>query len=91
LLHETADPYCAAVPGEEYVVYLRWGGGVKIDLRPSADADVFEWTWFNPATGENGGTGQVSGGAIRYFSPPEDYPGTLEFRDWVLHVRRRAR
>jgi hypothetical protein len=91
LLHETADPYCAAVPGEEYVVYLRWGGGVKIDLRPSADADQFEWTWFNPATGESGGTGQVSGGAIRYFSPPEDYPGTLEFRDWVLHVRRRAR
>jgi hypothetical protein len=89
LLRDYADPYCAAVPGEEYVAYLRWGGGVQVDLRPSAATDVFEARWFDPAHGGARPGPTLSGGDVRYVAPPEDYPGTEQFRDWVLHVRRR--
>ena len=47
LLHENPSPYCAAVPGREYVAYLRWGGVAKIDLRPSSPDDAFEYTWID--------------------------------------------
>ena len=33
-------------------------------------------------------TGTVHGGDIRSFHPPEDYPGVLDYKDWVLYVLR---
>jgi hypothetical protein len=35
--------------------------------------------------------GKVNGGAVREFHAPEDYPGTLQFKDWLLHIRRAER
>jgi hypothetical protein len=32
--------------------------------------------------------GEVGGGEIREFRPPEDYPGVEQYKDWGLHVRR---
>ena len=34
--------------------------------------------------------GTVQGGGIREFRPPEDYPGVEQYKDWILHVARRA-
>lgn len=88
LISDYADPYALAAPGDEYVAYLRWGGRVKVDLRPSAESDRFEFRWFNPATGAYLQHGAVAGGAIRTFSAPGDYPGVEQFEDWVLQIRR---
>lgn len=88
LVHEYPDKYAIADPGNEYVVYMRWGGGAKVDLRPSSTEDTFEYRWFNPDTGEYTGQRRVQGGSVRYFSSPGGYPSTPHFRDWVLHIRK---
>lgn len=88
LVKDYSDPYCLANPGEEYVIYLRWGGRAGIDLRDSDKNTGFIYRWFNPADGEYYSEGTVKGGDVREVSPPEDYPGREEFRDWVLHIRK---
>jgi hypothetical protein len=88
LLQEYPDKYCIALPGDEYVVYLRWGGNVKVDLRPSSEGDTFEYTWFDPATGKSLPAKTVKGGDVRYFRSPGGYPALLEFKDWVLRVKK---
>jgi hypothetical protein len=89
LVLEYSDKYCLANPGQEYLLYLRWGGTLKADLRPSSVADDFEYKWFDPATGKYNNPRTVKGGAIRFFSAPGGYPGTLNFKDWVLHIRKK--
>lgn len=89
LVREYPDKYCLAAPGEEYVVYLRWGGTVKIDLSAASEHDRFEYSFFDPGTGEYRGADEVKGGAIRFFSAPGGYPGSEAFTDWVLRIRRR--
>jgi hypothetical protein len=88
LLAEYPDKYCIAVPGDEYVVYLRWGGNVKVDLRPSSEDDTFEYTWFDPSTGKSLPVKTVKGGDVRDFRSPGGYPAQLEFKDWVLRVKK---
>jgi hypothetical protein len=88
LLHEYPDKYCIALPGNEYVVYLRWGGNVKVDLRPSSEDETFEYSWFDPATGKSLPGKIMKGGDVRYFHSPGGYPAQLEFKDWVLHVKK---
>ncbi len=88
LVHDYREPYCLANEGEEYVVYLRWGGPATIDLSSADEKKRFAYRWFNPATGEFYSEGEVSGGGIRTISPVEDYPGRVEFRDWVLHIQK---
>jgi hypothetical protein len=87
LVHENPSRYCGAVPGQEYVVYLRWGGVVRLDLRPSSPEQRFEFRWIDLVGEKMRRTGEVGGGEIREFRPPEDYPGVEHYRDWVLHVR----
>jgi hypothetical protein len=80
---------CAAVPGQEYLVYLRWGGLARVDLRPSTEKDRFEVTWVNPATGAQKKAEALPGGAVRAIFAPGGYPGKLEYQDWVLWLKRR--
>jgi hypothetical protein len=82
--------FCAAVPGQEYVLYLRYGGTLKVDLRPSAETDSFEFAWIDLAQSRPGKGGTVQGGGPREFRAPEDYPSFPNFKDWLLHIRRRA-
>jgi hypothetical protein len=89
LLHEYPDKYCMALPGNEYIIYLRWGGGVKVDLQPSSANDVFEYYWFNPDNNKYYSTRTTNGGVIRYFSCPEGYPGTVDYKDWILYIRKK--
>ncbi|HEX8038733.1 MAG TPA: DUF4038 domain-containing protein [Chryseosolibacter sp.] len=88
LLHEYADKYCIAVPGEEYVVYLRWGGNMKVDLRPSSESDTFEYTWYDPDSGKALPVKTVKGGDIREFHSPGGFPSQPHFKDWVLRVKK---
>jgi hypothetical protein len=80
--------FCFAVPGREYVVYLRFGGTLKLDLRPSGEGDSFRFTWYDLAESKQRRSGTIQGGAIREFQPPEDYPAVPQYKDWLLHVRR---
>ena len=88
LLSDTPSKYCAAVPGRIYVAYLRYGGEAKVDLRPSIETDQFEYTWFDLDQSKERASGKVNGGAWRELRAPEDYPGQLPFKDWLLYIRR---
>lgn len=88
LIRDYREPYCLANKGEEYVVYLRWGGPATINLSHTGEQAVFKYRWFNPATGEFHPEGEIKGGGVRIISPVEDYPGRDEFRDWVLHIKK---
>jgi hypothetical protein len=88
LVRDNPSGYCLAKGGREYVVYLRWGGVVKIDLRPSAEEDTFEYQWIDLAENMYRNKGEVKGGGEREFNPPEDYPGKAECKDWVLLVKK---
>jgi hypothetical protein len=89
VVHENPLRYCGAVPGRDYVVYLRWGGVVRLDLRPSAPDQRFEFRWIDLVEEKVRRTGEVGGGEIREFRPPEDFPGVEHYKDWVLHVKRK--
>jgi len=80
LIKENKDNYCSAVPGKEYVVYLRYGGSVEVDLAPSTNKDKFSYHWFDPRTGTDHSTGSVTGGGTKSFNAPDNF-------DWVLHVK----
>ena len=88
LVLEYAQPLAAAVPGKEYVVYARYGGGLKLDLRPCPPSAEFWFSWIDAADGTTAMSGSVNGGALRTFHAPDDYPGTPQYQDWLLHVRK---
>jgi hypothetical protein len=91
LVSETPSRYCAAVPGQEYVVFLRWGGVAKFDLRPSSADDTFEFRWIDLAEEKVKRTGMVQGGDIRAICPPEDYPGVEQWKEWLVHVTKQGK
>ncbi|HOK45312.1 MAG TPA: DUF4038 domain-containing protein [Bryobacteraceae bacterium] len=88
LVSDYAARFCAAEAGRNYVVYARWGGALKVDLRPSSETDTFRYTWFDLTTGSERRSGTVQGGGLREFRTPEDYPRFPQHKDWVLHIRR---
>jgi len=88
LVKEYPDQYCLALPGQEYVIYLRWAGTLKVDLTAGREADEFEYYFFDPSTGKSTAGRRVKGGGIRFLQAPGGYPGTLVFKDWVLHVKK---
>jgi len=88
LILEYPLKYCIADPGNEYVIYLRWGGAVRINLNHAENTETFKYTWFNPRNGTEEKNGTISGGTIQYFYSPDGYPSTPGYRDWVLHIRK---
>jgi hypothetical protein len=86
LVSDYPERFCAAELGRQYVVYARWGGGLKLDLRQAAESDQFRFTWIDAAAGSPRTPGQVRGGAIREFQAPEGYPSHPNVKDWLLHV-----
>ena len=86
LVFDYPAPYCAAVAGSRYVVFARYGGVLKLDLRPSRETDLFTYTWYDLAGNRQPAGGEIAGGAVREFHSPEDYPGSLQYKDWLLHV-----
>ncbi len=84
LIADYPAPFCSAVPGQEYLVYLRWNGCLRLDLRPSTAGDQFEQTWIDLARFEPGAAKTVPGGGLQEFRSPK------EEGDWLLHVVKRT-
>jgi hypothetical protein len=84
---EYPQPYCLASPGEEYVIYLRYGGSPVINFGPDANGKKFTYYWFNPATGEKSDLQVIEGKENIRFICPEMYPGVTDLRDFVLYIK----
>lgn len=84
---ENPSPHCAADPGKTYLAFLRWGGHTKIDLSAAQTGSTFSYRWIDLANQRVVRDGKTQGGEIRDFSPPEDYPGVMDYKDWLLHIR----
>lgn len=88
LISEYPQPFCLAKPGEEYVVYLRYAGTVKVLMDDSAVSEQYQYHWFNPATGKSSDPKTIHGNSILEFSCPESYPDIPDYKDWVLYIAR---
>lgn len=86
LVNEYPQPFCLAKPGKEYVLYLRYGGTVKIKMDDSASSEKFKYYWYNPASGKVYNSKTIQGSNPLQVNCPESYPGNLEYKDWVLYV-----
>lgn len=88
LISEYPQPFCLAKPGEEYVVYLRYAGTVKVRMDDLAVSEQYQYHWFNPATGKSSDSKTIHGKSILEFSCPESYPDIPDYKDWVLYIGR---
>jgi hypothetical protein len=88
LVKENPSQFCLAIPGKEYLFYLRYGGSTKIDLSAYQATSEFTFIWTDLVNHRDTKKGIVSGGTIVEIKCPEDYPGFTEFKDWVLHVKK---
>lgn len=86
LVSDYPAPYCAAEPGVRYLVYARWGGTLKLDLR--AARGTLRYGWTDLSAGREASHGTVEGGGVREFHAPADYPASPRYRDWLLAVER---
>jgi hypothetical protein len=86
LVSEYAEKYCSAVPGSQYLAYMRWSGQMKLDLRAASESDTFRVRWLDLADSKEHDGGAIHGGAVREFSPPGDYPENQKYKDWVLYL-----
>jgi hypothetical protein len=75
-----------AVPGHEYLFYTRYGGSVKLDLSSFPESQRFSFQWTDLVSSSKSLEGTVAGGRIVEIKCPEDYPGFVNFKDWILHV-----
>lgn len=75
----TGDAYVFANLGEEYVIYLEYGGSITLDLSHAAGNMYVEW--FNPLKGEYSNQSPIQGGTIQNFTAPDT-------NDWVLHIEK---
>lgn len=89
LMAENPSQYCIARPGEEYLLFLRWGGYAKVNLLPSSKDTSFHYTWISLPEEKVRKEGDVQGGAIQEFAAPEDYPSVMEVKDWLLHIKKK--
>jgi hypothetical protein len=86
MVKEYPQPFCLAKPGEEYVLYLRYGGVVKLTIDSKSASGTFAYQWYNPGTGKYYEIRKLQGKELLSFSCPESYPGVTNYKDWVLHI-----
>jgi len=89
LVSDSPSPFCAAVPGQTYVVYLRYGGSAQVDLRPSSSQDTFEYTMIDLANLKVDHQGTAQGGDTHLFHCPRAYPSDDRASDWLLSIQRK--
>jgi len=88
LVKEYPQPFCLANPGEEYVIYLRYGGTAKIQMAEDAASNSYRYNWYNPATGKVYDSKSIQGKNILQFNCPDGYPSVPQYKDWVLYIIR---
>ncbi len=86
LVLENPSSYCAADPGKEYLVYLRYGGSFKLDLRAFPGTQDFGYEWIDLVNNRKSAQITRQGGKIIELKCPEDYPGVTVFKDWIVHI-----
>lgn len=86
LISDYPQPFCLAKPGEEYVLYLRYGGFITIKMDDSAASEKYKYHWFNPATGKVYDSKTIQGNNHLKFNCPESYPEVIDYKDWVLYI-----
>ena len=86
LILEYPQPFCLSKPGDEYIIYLRYGGSPVINLGTDAIGKEYSYFWFNPANGKKNDPQVINGKEFIRLNCPEMYPGVTELRDWVLVV-----
>jgi len=79
-LTENTDDYCFFKPGEIYLIYLKHGGKVQIDVT----VGQFTYGWFNPRTGD-GLDGLLKIGSANTSRRVE--AAAPDTNDWLLVVR----
>ena len=85
---ENPSAYCLASPGKEYLFYLRYGGNVKLDLQGYNGTSRFTCRWTDLVNNRESEPESVTGGGIREIRCPEDYPGIVDFKDWLLLIKK---
>jgi len=75
-----------AVPGELYVLFLRWGGAVRLDLTLYAGT-LFTCQWIDLVTEKTHPPREIAGGAVHVIHAPEDFPAVRQEKDWILLVQ----
>jgi hypothetical protein len=88
LVQEYPQPFCLALPGEEYVIYLRYGGVARLKMDDNAASKTYLYQWYNPGTGKFSATSSIKGSAYLKFVCPESYPEDHDYKDWVLYLRK---
>ncbi len=83
---ENPSRYCLAVPGELYVMFLRWGGAVKLDLTAYAGT-TFTRQWIDLVTEKMHEPRELAGGTVHVINAPEDFPAVRQEKDWILLVK----
>jgi hypothetical protein len=86
LVIDNPSKYCLAIPGSEYLFYLRYGGSVKIDLS-AYPSKIFSFKWTDLVNSKDSRTGSVKGGAVAEIKCPEDYPAVVNYKDWLLYLK----
>ena len=67
---------------------MRYGGSVKLDLNGVSSNTKFEYQWTDLVNSRESKSGSINGGSIVEIKCPEDYPGVVNFKDWILHLIR---
>jgi hypothetical protein len=88
LVVEYPQAFCLANPGNEYVVYLRYGGVAKVKMDESAALDSYSCQWYNPALGRLSESKIIKGSTYIEFKCPENFPASPDYSDWVLYLRK---
>lgn len=87
LILENPSPYCLADPGKEYLIYLRYGGSAKLDLRQYPESTYFTFQWTDLVNSRDLKSGTIKSGSIVEIKCPEDYPVTVNFKDWIIYIK----
>lgn len=83
---ENPSKYCLAVPGELYLMFLRWGGAVKVDLT-EYEGTTYTRQWIDLVTEKMHNPKELRGGSVHVIKAPEDFPGVLQEKDWILLIK----
>ncbi len=83
---ENPSRYCLATPGEVYVMFLRWGGAVKVDLS-SYEGVTFTRQWIDLVTEKTHAPQELAGGTVHTINAPENFPAVRQEKDWILLIK----
>lgn len=85
LIQDYPAPFCKADPGNQYLVYLRYGGNFRLDLRATGDRPL-RCEWVDLVSGRTR-TEQIQGGTVRQFWNARDYPGSRPYHDFLVYIQ----